>query len=64
MPPLRTTVPVGQVAVPEGLDSVLAKATDPDRGYETVAELVLGWRAAVGQTDGPRSPLGSDRLGR
>lgn len=46
--------------VPRSLDAVLAKATDPDGGYETVAELVLGWRAAVGRPEGVLSPVGSD----
>jgi DNA-binding SARP family transcriptional activator/WD40 repeat protein len=52
---------VGQVGVvPEGLDAVLAKATGPDSGYDTVAELVLGWRAAVGRPEGVLSPVTSD----
>jgi DNA-binding SARP family transcriptional activator/WD40 repeat protein len=51
----------GRMAVvPEGLDGVLARATDPDAGYATVAELVLGWRAAVGRPEGVLSPVPSD----
>jgi WD40 repeat protein/energy-coupling factor transporter ATP-binding protein EcfA2 len=46
--------------VPEGLDAVLARATDPAGGYSTIAELVLGWRAAVGRPDGVLSPVTSD----
>jgi WD40 repeat protein/DNA-binding SARP family transcriptional activator len=46
--------------VPEGLDAVLAKATDPDNGYASMAELVLGWRAAVGRPEGVLSPVGTD----
>jgi DNA-binding SARP family transcriptional activator/WD40 repeat protein len=38
---------VGRVAaVPSGLDAVLGKATAAD-GYTSIAEVVLGWRAAV-----------------
>lgn len=44
-------------SVPEGLDAVLRRAID---GYGSVAELVLGWRAAVGRPEGVVSPLSSD----
>ena len=44
---------------PAGLDAVLASATDLVNGYATVAELVLGWRAAVGRPEGVLSPLNS-----
>ena len=48
--------------VPEGLDAVLRRATEG--GYESVAELVLGWRAAVGGADGTQTPLtSSERRG-
>ncbi len=46
-------------AVPEGLDAVLARATKVDGGYCSVAELVLGWRAAVGRPEGVLSPIES-----
>ena len=53
---------VGRVVAPEGLDAVLAMATDPAGGYATVAELLLGWRAAVGRPEGVLSPVtSSDR---
>ena len=44
--------------VPDGLDAVLRRATDG--GYESVAELVLGWRAAVGGVGASQTPLRSD----
>ena len=44
--------------VPDGLDAVLRRATDG--GYESVAELVLGWRAAVGDVGDRQTPLPSD----
>ena len=44
-------------SVPEGLDAVLRRAID---GYASVAELVLGWRSAVGRPDGVASPLPTD----
>jgi DNA-binding SARP family transcriptional activator/WD40 repeat protein len=55
VPALVGTLP----AVPEGLDAVLARASGGDGGYTSVAELVLGWRAAVGRPDGVLSPVGS-----
>ena len=51
---------LGRAAVPEGLDAVLAKATAAAGGYATMAELVLGWRAAVGRPEGVLSPVTSD----
>jgi DNA-binding SARP family transcriptional activator/tRNA A-37 threonylcarbamoyl transferase component Bud32/WD40 repeat protein len=45
-------------SVPDGLDAVLRRATED--GYESVAEFVLAWRAAVGNTDGQHSPIPSD----
>jgi DNA-binding SARP family transcriptional activator/tRNA A-37 threonylcarbamoyl transferase component Bud32/WD40 repeat protein len=45
-------------AVPDGLDAVLSRATDGS--YTSVAELVLGWRAATGGPAGQPSPITSD----
>jgi DNA-binding SARP family transcriptional activator/tRNA A-37 threonylcarbamoyl transferase component Bud32/WD40 repeat protein len=45
-------------SVPDGLDAVLRRATEGS--YTSVAELVLGWRAATGGTAGQPSPIASD----
>jgi WD40 repeat protein len=44
--------------VPDGLDAVLQRAVGD--GYESVAEFVLAWRAAVGDSAGQHSPISSD----
>ncbi|MGA9276901.1 BTAD domain-containing putative transcriptional regulator [Ilumatobacter sp.] len=50
-------------AVPDGLDALLRLAGAPGAGGLTVAEFVLGWRAATGTVDGRASPItSSDRL--
>ncbi len=46
-------------SVPDGVDAVLARATSADDGYATVAEFLLGWRAATGRSDGQPSPISS-----
>ena len=52
------------VTVPEGLDAVLARASDSGGGYASVAEFVLGWRAATGRPAGEPTPVTSnERLG-
>ena len=38
---------------------MLARATAAEGGYDSVAELILGWRAAVGRPEGVLSPVGS-----
>ncbi len=45
----------------EALDAVLAKATsiDPDVRFESMAELIIAWRDAVGRPEGVLSPMGS-----
>ena len=43
--------------MPEGLDAVLAKATVAAAGTPSMAELVLGWRAAVGRPEEVLSPV-------
>ncbi len=48
------------VGVPEGLSAVLTKATAPERGHASVADLLLAWRAAVGQSAGVPRPVASD----
>jgi DNA-binding SARP family transcriptional activator/serine/threonine protein kinase/WD40 repeat protein len=45
-------------SVPDGLDAVMQRATAG--GYRSVAELVLGWRAATGAPAGEPSPITSD----
>jgi DNA-binding SARP family transcriptional activator/WD40 repeat protein/tRNA A-37 threonylcarbamoyl transferase component Bud32 len=57
-PGSRSSVTTLWGQVPEGVDAVLQRATAG--GYESVAELVLGWRAATGDFDGRRTPLTSD----
>jgi DNA-binding SARP family transcriptional activator/tRNA A-37 threonylcarbamoyl transferase component Bud32/outer membrane protein assembly factor BamB len=44
--------------LPDGLDAVLRRGRDG--GYDSVAELVLGFRAAVGGQEGGRSSIPSD----
>ena len=56
LPPL-----VGQVdGLPEAVDAVLARATAGDTGarFESMAELVVAWRTAVGRPEGVLTPLG------
>ena len=45
----------------EALDAVLAKATsnDPEVRFESMAELIIAWRDAVGRPEGVLSPMGS-----
>ncbi|MEP7112166.1 MAG: BTAD domain-containing putative transcriptional regulator [Ilumatobacteraceae bacterium] len=45
----------------EALDAVLAKATshDPDVRFESMADLIIAWRDAVGRPEGVLSPMGS-----
>ena len=45
----------------EALDAVLAKATsnDPDIRFESMADLIIAWRDAVGRPEGVLSPMGS-----
>ena len=52
---------VGRFAgLPPGLDAVLAKATAAEGGYASIAEVVLGWRAAVVDHDTSTTTLSSD----
>jgi DNA-binding SARP family transcriptional activator/WD40 repeat protein len=54
---------VGKVpTLPPGLDAVLARATTADGGYSSVAEVVLGWRAAVDHGASPDSSSSDERL--
>jgi DNA-binding SARP family transcriptional activator/WD40 repeat protein len=46
--------------LPAGLDAVLVRATAHDAGYTSMAEFVLGWRAAVDTHDGAVTPMLSD----
>ena len=58
----RTAVPnlVGRVRpLPDGLESVLRRAVDGN--YDSVAELVLAWHAAVDDTSTSPAALSSDR---
>ena len=51
---------IGRIAVvPDGLDAVLAKATAVEGGYPSVAEFVIGWRAALGRPEGVLTPITS-----
>lgn len=45
----------------EALDAVLAKATSNDANvrFESMAELIIAWRDAVGRPEGVLSPMGS-----
>src|SRR3954470_14450130 len=45
----------------EALDAVLAKATsiEPDVRVESMADLIIAWRDAVGRPEGVLSPMGS-----
>jgi serine/threonine protein kinase/WD40 repeat protein/DNA-binding winged helix-turn-helix (wHTH) protein len=45
----------------EALDAVLSKATsnDPEVRFESMAELIIAWRDAVGRPEGVLSPMGS-----
>ena len=70
--PRDQTVPLpeprGRVpGVPDSVDAVLADATDPRPAFDSMAELILAWRAAVGRPEGVVTPLGtatpSRRLG-
>src|SRR4029453_14502019 len=42
------------------IDAVIARATDPDPAmrYESMAELIVAWRAAVGRQEGVLTPVG------
>ncbi len=44
----------------EGIDAVIAKATsaDPATRFESMAELIIAWREAVGRPEGVLTPLG------
>lgn len=65
-PPAGVEGPLPRLAgrraeLPDGLDAVLARATAAD-GYASVAELVLGWRAALaGAAPGAGRTRSSDR---
>ena len=50
----------GGIDVPSAVDAVIAEATTPGAGFDSVAELVLAWRAAVGRPEGVLSPLQPD----
>jgi DNA-binding SARP family transcriptional activator/WD40 repeat protein len=41
------------------IDAVIARATEPDpaKRYESMAELIVAWRAAVGRQDGVLTPV-------
>src|SRR3954451_5943448 len=42
------------------IDAVIARATDPDpaRRYESMADVIVAWRVAVGRTEGVLTPVG------
>ena len=51
----------GRVEMPsEGIDAVIARATgvDPGSRYQSIAELIVGWREAVGRPEGVLTPVG------
>jgi DNA-binding SARP family transcriptional activator/WD40 repeat protein len=51
----------GRIAeLPPGLDAVLGKATAAEGGYVSIAEVVLGWRAAVVDHETSPTTLSSD----
>ena len=54
----------GSTRPPDGLDTVLARATAPDGGYASVAEFILAWRSMIGRPDGSLSPINSDEFRR
>jgi DNA-binding SARP family transcriptional activator/WD40 repeat protein len=55
VPPL-----IGRMStVPDGLEAVLARATAGQGGYATVADFLLGWRAATAHLDGRAAPITS-----
>ncbi len=57
----RCTPLIGRVAgLPPSLDAVLGKATAAEGGYASIAEVVLGWRAAVVDQDTRTTTLSSD----
>ena len=48
----------GRVAgVPEAVDDVLAAATRPEPAFESMADVILAWHAAVGRREGVVTPL-------
>ena len=69
--PLSVVQPAGRWRLPslagtlsepcEALDAVLARATssDPEVRFESMAELIVAWRDAVGRPEGVLSPMGS-----
>jgi DNA-binding SARP family transcriptional activator/outer membrane protein assembly factor BamB/energy-coupling factor transporter ATP-binding protein EcfA2 len=52
---------IGRVPeLPDDLDGVLVHATDPAKGFGSMAEFVLAWRVALGHVEGARRPVTSD----
>jgi WD40 repeat protein len=51
---------VDRISAPSAaIDAVIARATEPDpaRRYESMADLIVAWRAAVGRIDGVLTPV-------